>query len=491
MKRITKAEYYYDFADSQDITINFGDFSNFEYVEVLVKWSNINDVDSVIKLQGRAVGNTVWVDVSTLTKTIDSAAGKEEFRYYENTGEVGLNITKNSVTEGELYIFFYAEIKTTGIDYPAVPSQGGDEKVKYDAADPTAGYVSDKIIAGDGISVAEGTGGDVNKLVITNDDKGSDVDLSGKEDVSNKETSALDNSTDKYPCNNVVFLETDINGMTEETSLATDDAFVIQNNADVKKKVFPATIKTYMAIEPPVVQISPYNAEGLILALESDKGLTLDGDGKVSQWDDQSGMGNHATQTTAARRPTVTATGLNGYDTITFDSASTQWMLLPDTALADANMTVFVVCKCTNSTTNTNSFILARNYTGLGYRLSRYISAGNVNSSTFAMLNGANIGAITLNTTSFYMMTHEFNQHHQRLWIETTKDGTEAVYNSWQRLSQYYNVADKTSIGVGTNGTNYQAYFKGEIACIYVYDNSFTYDKKLQIWTWIKNKYGI
>jgi hypothetical protein len=56
---------------------------------------------------------------------------------------------------------------------------GTDEKVKYDAGDPTAGYVADKIIAGAGISVAEGVGGDENKLVITNDDKGSDVDLSG------------------------------------------------------------------------------------------------------------------------------------------------------------------------------------------------------------------------------------------------------------------------------------------------------------------------
>ena len=38
-----------------------------------------------------------------------------------------------------------------------VPGGGGtDEKVKYDAGDSTAGYVADKIIAGDGISVAEG-----------------------------------------------------------------------------------------------------------------------------------------------------------------------------------------------------------------------------------------------------------------------------------------------------------------------------------------------
>jgi hypothetical protein len=45
---------------------------------------------------------------------------------------------------------------------------GTDEKVKYDAGDPTAGYVADKIIAGTGISVAEGTGANENKLVITN-----------------------------------------------------------------------------------------------------------------------------------------------------------------------------------------------------------------------------------------------------------------------------------------------------------------------------------
>ena len=62
-----------------------------------------------------------------------------------------------------------------------------DEKVKYDVDDLTAGYVADKVIAGDGISVAEGTGADENKLVITNDDKGSDVDLTpyAKLDCSN------------------------------------------------------------------------------------------------------------------------------------------------------------------------------------------------------------------------------------------------------------------------------------------------------------------
>ena len=42
-----------------------------------------------------------------------------------------------------------------------------DEKVKYDSGDPTAGYIVDKIIAGDNITIAEGAGADENKLEIS------------------------------------------------------------------------------------------------------------------------------------------------------------------------------------------------------------------------------------------------------------------------------------------------------------------------------------
>jgi hypothetical protein len=56
---------------------------------------------------------------------------------------------------------------------------GSDEKVKYDVNDPVAGYLSDKILASSGISIVEGTGDEENILIVTNTDKGSDVDLSG------------------------------------------------------------------------------------------------------------------------------------------------------------------------------------------------------------------------------------------------------------------------------------------------------------------------
>lgn len=64
------------------------------------------------------------------------------------------------------------EISVSG-SYPAfiisyTGEAGSNDKVRYDANDPTAGFVVDKIIAGSGISLTEGIGANENKLVITN-----------------------------------------------------------------------------------------------------------------------------------------------------------------------------------------------------------------------------------------------------------------------------------------------------------------------------------
>ena len=62
------------------------------------------------------------------------------------------------------------QVDTGADDYiknkPSIPPNT-DEKVKYDASDPTAGYLSEKIIAGTNVTLTEGTGADENKLVIS------------------------------------------------------------------------------------------------------------------------------------------------------------------------------------------------------------------------------------------------------------------------------------------------------------------------------------
>jgi hypothetical protein len=54
----------------------------------------------------------------------------------------------------------------TGLEF--YTTTDSDEKVKYDAADTSAGYLGAKTVAGTGITLSEGTGGDADKLVITN-----------------------------------------------------------------------------------------------------------------------------------------------------------------------------------------------------------------------------------------------------------------------------------------------------------------------------------
>jgi hypothetical protein len=53
------------------------------------------------------------------------------------------------------------------------PAAGTDELVKYDGDDTAAGYLSTKTVAGTGITLSEGSGGDADKLQITNSDTGS------------------------------------------------------------------------------------------------------------------------------------------------------------------------------------------------------------------------------------------------------------------------------------------------------------------------------
>jgi phage gp36-like protein len=62
---------------------------------------------------------------------------------------------------------------------------------------------------------------------------------------------------------------------------------------------------------PPINDYKPW--------LRADQGVVLDASDKVSQWQDQSGNGNHFTQTNPDQRPTLDATGLGNQAALRFD----------------------------------------------------------------------------------------------------------------------------------------------------------------------------
>lgn len=92
------------------------------------------------------------------------------------------------------------------------------------------------------------------------------------------------------------------------------------------------------------VQTSDFNPLDLnpVLYLRADTGVTESG-GAVSQWDDLSGNGNNATQTTGSVQPTLQTTGINGLPSLNFDG--TDRMTTPTFGNTITECTIAVVTK--------------------------------------------------------------------------------------------------------------------------------------------------
>ena len=57
---------------------------------------------------------------------------------------------------------------------------------------------------------------------------------------------------------------------------------------------------------------------GLRLWLEADAGVVHDQSGKISVWQDQSGLGNDATETSGSQQPLLVDDSINGLPTVHF-----------------------------------------------------------------------------------------------------------------------------------------------------------------------------
>lgn len=103
----------------------------------------------------------------------------------------------------------------------------------------------------------------------------------------------------------------------------------------------------------------PSDLSGLQLWLKSDTGLwqdtagttaaTANGD-PIGRWDDQSGNGRNATQSTSGARPTLsTATQYGGINSVEFTAATGQWFDLPNFLSGFTAGEVFAVTKLRNN----------------------------------------------------------------------------------------------------------------------------------------------
>jgi len=98
----------------------------------------------------------------------------------------------------------------------------------------------------------------------------------------------------------------------------------------------------------------PSDITGLQLWLRSDAGVTTSS-GAVTDWADQSGNSNDASQSTSASRPALNTTGQNGYPYLTFDGSDDYMLISSVLGLTDYPFTIFAVFNQDDSTTSEES----------------------------------------------------------------------------------------------------------------------------------------
>ena len=120
--------------------------------------------------------------------------------------------------------------------------------------------------------------------------------------------------------------------------------------------------------------IAPWTPENITTQLwldASDSSTITINSGAVSQWNDKSGNGRHATQATAANRPVVLTTNINGLDVLLFDDSN------------DAMTTGW------NSTATNNYMIFSVANLNTGSRFRRMIASTTYNNH-ITPINGGN-----------------------------------------------------------------------------------------------------
>jgi hypothetical protein len=227
----------------------------------------------------------------------------------------------------------------------------------------------------------------------------------------------------------------------------------------------------------------PTDINNLNLWLDGDDSSTITLNGSnVSQWDDKSGNGYNATQTTAANQPLYNSTGLNNKGILDFNGSS-HYLSYPSVGSTDA-VTVFVVVKA--DTLASFRHILGSNGWAIGYTHFLY---GNTTRFSFAVNNRNPTDAFAtnpFNTGVYRIVGVTADSSNVKFYLNGGADGTTPV------------VAPQTmTLGAGKIGAwenlvaTVERFWDGQIAEIIIYNKVLSTTERQAVETYLTNKWGI
>ncbi|MCS6933893.1 MAG: PKD domain-containing protein [Chitinophagales bacterium] len=233
-------------------------------------------------------------------------------------------------------------------------------------------------------------------------------------------------------------------------------------------------------------QFTPASLPGLRLWLSADTGVTLSGT-SVTQWNDISGNNYHCTQPNPGAQPQFVATNclINNKPSIKFDGINDSLIgqLIP--GISDSSISVFILASGeTQTTAGTNAPFFSINQVSNGFWVVRRV----INQTYGLLTNNVYVSGTTASAPNA-----GFNFRVHQVIKRLNNDVTLYINNNAVTLSNSTNPA---VIAPFTNAP-YQlakgpgnAFFKGDIAEILVYDKALNNSERQQVLNYLYNKYA-
>lgn len=218
-------------------------------------------------------------------------------------------------------------------------------------------------------------------------------------------------------------------------------------------------------------RFNPGKIGGLSLWYAADKGFGALSDGDpIATWFDQSLNGDDLTQSTESKKPLYKTNILNGKPVVRFDG--TDDFMIINAGLVQPEH-VFCVFNLKQNSVNDNIF----DGYGTGNLMRVYTSgAGPVQ----AMYAGASLGAITINTTSFYIASCCFNGASSEFRI-----------NGGNTASGDAGSTDGVGVTLAMWGNQSSNPTEVDFAEFIVYDSALSAGNRRRVEQYLASKYGL
>ena len=227
-------------------------------------------------------------------------------------------------------------------------------------------------------------------------------------------------------------------------------------------------------------------SSGLELWLKADVGIDEDDGEGVDEWSDQSGNGNHATQTTASNRPTYeddAVSSINHNPVLDFDGSDDSFTISDITALkSGSDYTLYTVGIREDS--GANFVIGAEDNT-----TNENLSLGYSDTNKVELNQGGN--SLTVDVDAFatavstpFIIFGEFDGTGHRVWELHEADKTEDTNSDTAGLGG----AKDTYIGLMASSSDY---YNGRIAEVIIYSDDLTNGEAAQVESYLALKYGL